>query len=101
MLGGCYAGLPVFYFYFYFTLCTYTPNSRFLVQETFPKTLPRFVSILITLQRWQYIACKETKPFVSPHLIGPQLHQHLVQRQNKDGCANGGIFTTDNVTKTA
>ena len=25
----------------------------------------------------------------------------MIQRQNKDGCANGGIFTTDNVTKTA
>ena len=79
----------------------YTPNGRFLVQETFPKTLPQFVSILITLQRWQHIARKETKHFVSPHLIGPQLHQHLIQRQNKDGCANGCIFTTDNVTKTA
>ena len=73
----------------------YTPNGRFLVQETFPKTLPRFVSILITLQRWQHIGRKETKHFVSPHLIGPQLYQHLIQRQNKDGCSNGGIFTTD------
>ena len=33
----------------------YSPNSRFLVQETFPKTLPRFVLILISLQRWQHI----------------------------------------------
>ena len=31
----------------------YSPNGRFLVQETFPKTLPRFVLILISLQRWQ------------------------------------------------
>ena len=54
----------------------YTPNGRFLVQETFPKTLPRFVLILISLQRLQHRACKETKHFVSPHLIGPQLHQH-------------------------
>ena len=23
----------------------------------------------------------------------------MIQRQNKDGCANGDIFTTDNVTK--
>ena len=53
----------------------YSPNGRFLVQETFPKTLPRFVLILISLQRWQHRACKETKHFVSPHLIGPQLYQ--------------------------
>ena len=51
-------------------------HGRFLVQETFPKTLPRFVLILISLQRWQQRAHKETKHFVSPHLIGPQLHQH-------------------------
>ena len=30
----------------------YSPNGRFLEQETFPKTLPRFVLILISLQRW-------------------------------------------------
>ena len=53
----------------------YSPNGRFLVQETFHKTLPRFVLILISLQRWQHRAFKETKHFVSPHLIGPQLHQ--------------------------
>ena len=35
---------------------TYSPNDRFLVQETFPKTLPRFVLILISLQRWQHRA---------------------------------------------
>ena len=46
----------------------YSPNGRFLVQETFPKTLPRFVLILVSLQRWQH----ETKHSVSPHLIGPQ-----------------------------
>ena len=57
-------------------LNVYSPNGRFLVQETFPKTLPRFVLILISLQRWQHKACNETKHFVSPHLIGPQLHQH-------------------------
>ena len=28
-------------------LFVYSPNGRFLVQETFPKTLPRFVLILI------------------------------------------------------
>ena len=54
----------------------YSPNGRFLVQETFPKTLPRFVLILISLQRWQHRARNETKHFVSQHLIGPQLHQH-------------------------
>ena len=55
---------------------TYSPNSRFLVLKTFPKTLPRFVLILISIQRWQHRARNETKHFVSPHLIGPQLHQH-------------------------
>ena len=54
----------------------YSPNGRFLVQETYPKTLPRFVLILISLQRWQHRARNETKHFVSLHLIGPQLHQH-------------------------
>ena len=54
----------------------YSPNSRSFVQETFPKTLPQFVLILISLTRWQHIAHNETKHFVSPHLIGPQLHQH-------------------------
>ena len=54
----------------------YSPNGRFLVQETFPKTLPWFVLILISLQRWQHRTRNETKHFVSPHLIGPQLHQH-------------------------
>ena len=39
-------------------------------------TLPWFVLILIFLQRWQHRARNETKHFVSPHLIGPQLHQH-------------------------
>ena len=54
----------------------YSPNGRFLVQETFPKTLPRYVLILISLQGWQHRARNENKHFVSPHLIGPQLHQH-------------------------
>ena len=62
----------------------YSPNSRFLVQETFPKTLPRFVIILISLQRWQHRACNETKHFVSPHLIGPQLHS-MTRRQTGAG----------------
>ena len=31
--------------------------------------------ILISLQRWQHTVCKETKHFVSPHLIGLQLQQ--------------------------
>ena len=51
-----------------------------MVQETFPKTLPRFVLILISLQRWQHRAHKETKHFVSPHLIGPQLPQIMLQK---------------------
>ena len=54
----------------------YSPNGRFLVQETFPKTLPWFVLILISLQRWQHRVPNETKHSVSPHLIGPQLHPH-------------------------
>ena len=56
----------------------YSPNGRFLVQETFSKTLPRFVLILISLQRWQQRVRNETKHFVSPHLIGPQFlaNQH-------------------------
>ena len=56
----------------------YSPNSRFLVQETFPKTLPQFALILISLQRWQHRVRNETKHFVSPHLIGPQFlaNQH-------------------------
>ena len=79
----------------------YSPNGRFLVQETFPKTLPRFVLILISLQRWQHRARNETKHFVSPHLIGPQLHQLDFSVKIKMPCANEGIVTTDNVTKTA
>ena len=57
---------------------SYSPNGRFLVQETFPKTLPQFVLILISLQRWQHRVRNETKHFVSPHLIGPQFtaNQH-------------------------
>ena len=51
-------------------------QRQILGEETFPKTLPRFVLILISLQRWQHRARKETKHFVSPHLIGTQLHQH-------------------------
>ena len=54
----------------------YSPNGRFLVQVTFPKTLPWFVLILISLERWQHRARNKTKHFVSPHLIGPQLHKH-------------------------
>ena len=51
----------------------YSPNGRFLVQETSPKA--PVCRILISLQRWQHRARKEAKHFVSPHLIGPQLHQ--------------------------
>ena len=32
---------------FCYISASYSPNGRFLVQETFPKTLPRFVLILI------------------------------------------------------
>ena len=40
------------------------------------------IYILISLQRWQHRVRNETKHFVSPHLIGPQLHQYdLVSKQ--------------------
>ena len=51
-------------------------QRHILGTENLPKTLPWFVLILISLQRWQHRARNETKQFVSPHLIGPQLHQH-------------------------
>ena len=54
----------------------YSPNGRFLVQQALPKTLHWFVLILISLQRWQHRARNETKHFVSPRLIGPQLQPH-------------------------
>ena len=41
-----------------------------------PQDSVPFVLILISLQKWQHIARNETKHFMSPHLIGPQLHQH-------------------------
>ena len=65
--------------------CHYSPNGRFLVQETFPKTLPRFVLILISLQRWQHRVRNETKHFVSPHLIGPQFlaNQHETNQRKR------------------
>ena len=46
---------------------SYSPNGRFLVQETFPKTLPRFVLILISLQKW-HNKCV-TKPSILCHSI--------------------------------
>ena len=48
------------------------------------------ISQRISLQRWQHRARKETKHFVSPHLIGPEL-----KSQKKGGCADGSIFTAD------
>ena len=33
--------------------------------------------------------------------LDTSLYISMIQRQNKDGCANGGVFTTDNVTNTA
>ena len=67
-----------------FTLPTADSWSGNLLQD-----LPWFVLILIYLQRWQHRVRNETKHFVSPHLIGPQLHQHDLASK-KDGCANGG-----------
>ena len=70
----------------------YSPNGRFLVQETFPKTLPRFVLILISLQRWQHIVRNETKHFVSPHLIGPQFLANQHETNQHERAALIGLF---------
>ena len=77
---------------------SYSPNCRFLVQETFPKTLPRFVLILISLQRWQHRVSNETKHFVSPHLIGPQFlaNQHETN-QHKSAALIGLFHATSSV----
>ena len=77
---------------------TYSPNGRFLVQETFPKTLPRFVLILISLQRWQHRVRNETKHFVSPHLIGPLFlaNQHETN-QHKSAALIGLFHVTSSV----
>ena len=76
----------------------YSPNGRFLVQETFVKTLPRFVLILISLQRWQHRVRNETKHFVSPHLIGPQFlaNQHETN-QHKRAALIGLFHATSSV----
>ena len=71
---------------------TYSPNGRFLVQETFPKTLPRFVLILISLQRWQHRVRNETKHFVSPHLIGPQFLANQHETNQHKSAALIGLF---------
>ena len=71
----------------------YSPNGRFLVQETFPKTLPRFVLILISLQRWQHRKRNETKHFVSPHLIGPQ----FLANQHKNAALIGLFHATSSL----
>ena len=70
----------------------YSPNGRFLVQETFPKTLPRFVLILISLQRWQHRARNETKHFVSPHLIIPQFLANQHETNKHKSAALIGLF---------
>ena len=81
-----------------FTICVYeclinySPNGRFLVQETFPKTLPRFVLILISLQRWQNRVRNETKHFVSPHLICPQFLANQHETNQHESAALIGLF---------
>ena len=70
----------------------YSPNGRFLVQETFPKTLPWFVLILISLQRWQHRVRNETKHFVSPHLIGPQFLANQHETNQHESAALIGLF---------
>ena len=71
---------------------SYSPNGRFLVQETFPKTLPRFVLILISLQRWQRRVRNETKHFVSPHLTGPQFLANKHETNHHKSTALIGLF---------
>ena len=75
-------------------LLTYSPNGRFLVQETFPKTLSRFALILISLQRWQHRVRNETKQFVSPHLIGPQFLANQHETNQHESAALIGLFHT-------
>ena len=70
----------------------YSPNGRFLVQETFPKTLPRFVLILISLQRWQHRVRNETQHFVSPHLICPQFLANQHETNQHKSAALIGLF---------
>ena len=74
------------------SIINYSPNGRFLVQETFPKTLPRFVLILIFLQRWQHRVRNETKHFVSPYLIGPQLLANQHETNQHESAALIGLF---------
>ena len=50
------------------------PTADSWCRKPSPTLCPGFVLILISLQRWQHRARNETKHFVSPHLIGPQLH---------------------------
>ena len=64
---------------------SYSLKGRFLVQETFPKTLPLFVLILISLRRWQHRARKETKhsdwsPITSAAQMEVSLPQTMLQK---------------------
>ena len=79
-------------------MLSYFPNGRFLVQKTFPKTLPRFVLILISLQRWQHRVRNEPKHLVSPHLIGRQFlaNQHETN-QHKSAVLIGLLHATSTV----
>ena len=70
----------------------YSPNGRFMVQETFPKTLLRFVLILISLQRWQHRVRNETKHFVAPHQIGPQFLANQQETNQHKSAALIGLF---------
>ena len=82
--------LKLLFFHNFHTL-NYSPNGRFLVQETFPKTLPRFVLILI-YQRWQHRLRIETKNFVSPHLIGLQFLANQHETNQRKSAALIGLF---------
>ena len=79
----------------------YSPNGRFLVQETFPKTLPQFVLILISLQRWQHRVRNKTKHFVSPHLIGPQFLANQHETNQHKSAALIGLFHATSLVLTS
>ena len=75
-------------------MCTFYVNRRTYERPLQPRSspLPRFVLILISLQRWQHRARKETKHFVSPHLIGPQFLASQHETNQHISAALIGLF---------
>ena len=67
-------------------------NLRYLLsqRQILPKTLPRLVLILISLQRWQHRARNETKHFVSLHLVSKQ--RWLDYHNQHESAALIGLF---------